>query len=202
MKCVAVFGSPRNGNSDALAGEFLLEAERLGSVVERFSLRTMKFTGCTGCMGCKDGRADACILDDDLTPVLEAIAAADTVLLATPVYFRDISWLLKACLDRWYGFFGYDEGGCELRIPVGKKMVFVVTQNMPREYLNDMVRKYNTTFMQLGFEKMYLVRGCEVGDEPDAVTGREDLLKMARETAAVVMAGRPSPAELPVYYFE
>ncbi|WFN35608.1 flavodoxin family protein [Methanogenium sp. S4BF] len=201
MKCAAVFGSPRDGNSDVLAEEFLLEAERLGAVVERYSLRTMKFTGCIGCMACKDGRAEACILDDDLTPVLASIAAADIVLLATPVYFRDVSWLLKACLDRWYGFFGYTEGECDLRIPAGKKMVFVVTQNMPREYLNDMMRKYNTTFMQLGFDKMYPVRGCEVGDEPDAVLGRDDLLVLARETAAVVMAGRVSPADLPVYHF-
>ncbi|KAF1078860.1 flavodoxin family protein [Methanogenium sp. MK-MG] len=201
MKCAAVFGSPRNGNSDALAEEFLLEAERRGAVVERFCLRTMKFRGCIGCMACKDGRADACILDDELTPVLEAIAAADTVLLATPVYFRDISWLLKACLDRWYGFFGYTEGECNMRISAGKRMVFVVTQNMPREHLNDMMRKYNTTFMQLGFEKMYPVRGCEVGDAPDAVMNREELLTLTRETAAVVMAGGPSPAVLPAYHF-
>lgn len=201
MKCVAVFGSPRNGNSDAIAEEFLIEAERVGAVVERFYLRNLFFSGCTGCMACKDGRADACVLDDDLTPVLEAVAEADTVLLSTPVYFRDISWLLKACLDRWYGFFGYAEGGWDLRIPSGKKMVFVVTQNMPREHLKDMMRKYNTTFMELGFDKMYPVRGCEVGDAPDAVLSREDLLDLARETAAVVVAGSPSGADLPVYHF-
>ncbi len=201
MKYAAVFGSPRSGNSDALAEEFLLEAERLGAVVERFCLRTMKFTGCTGCLGCKDGRADSCILDDELTPALAAIAAADVVLFATPVYFHDISWLLKACLDRWYGFFGYTDGECYLRIPAGKKMVFVVTQDMPREYLNDMMRKYNTIFMQLGFEKMYPVRGCEVGDAPDAVLNREDLLNLARDTAAIVMADSPSPADFPAYQF-
>ena len=201
MKCAAVFGSPRHGNSDALAEEFLIEAERQGALVERFCLRKMNFTGCMGCLTCKNGQADACILDDDLTPVLEAIYNADTVLLSTPIYFRDISWLLKACLDRWYGFFGYTEGECDLRIQAGKKMVFVVTQNMPRECLNDVIRKYNTTFMQLGFEKMYPIRGCEVGDAPDAVLYREELLELARETAVVVMAGSPSMADIPAYHF-
>lgn len=60
---------------------------------------------CLGCYQClfKDG---ACVIEDDHPVVLEAIAAADAVILAAPVYFLGAHSALKQFLDRGLTFYG------------------------------------------------------------------------------------------------
>jgi multimeric flavodoxin WrbA len=60
---------------------------------------------CRGCYRClfKNGN---CIIDDDHQVVLEAIAAADAVILAAPAYFLGAHSCLKRFLDRGLTFYG------------------------------------------------------------------------------------------------
>lgn len=60
---------------------------------------------CRGCYRClvKDGQ---CIIDDDHAAVLEAIAAADAIILAAPTYFLGAHSCLKRFLDRGLTLYG------------------------------------------------------------------------------------------------
>ena len=69
-------------------------------------------------------------MEDELTEVLEAIKKADTLVLASPVYFGDISGRLKCFFDRTYSYFNPDFSS---RLPSGKKAVFILVQAEPEE---------------------------------------------------------------------
>ena len=97
MKVTCLLGSPREkGNSAALAKKFCKTAESLGASIRTVSLNTLNFRGCQGCMACKT-KLDKCALEDDLTEVLEAIRETDVLVLASPVYYWDVSSQLKTC---------------------------------------------------------------------------------------------------------
>jgi multimeric flavodoxin WrbA len=201
MKIAAIFGSPRlKGNSATLAEAFLQEAERLGAEVDRFHLQTMKYGGCLGCNACKT-KTDRCVLQDDLSLALEAVRATETILIATPVYALDVPAQLKALMDRWYSFFKpyYYRGKDVSRLIPGKKIIFVITQRGPELNFMDVVPRYDFIFRLFGFQPMYLIRGCKLGDDPKAAAKRTDLLELARETARRVMAGEPSVSDIPSY---
>ena len=124
MKIVAVLGSPRlNGNSATLARKFLDAARALGAEAEEHVLNRLAYDGCQGCGVCKT-KQDRCAVEDGLTPIYDAIRAADILLLASPVYFADISGQLKCFFDRTYA---YLNPNFTSRLPAGKKSVFVLT---------------------------------------------------------------------------
>ncbi len=189
MKIVCLLGSPRpKGNSAAIAGCFMEEAEKLGAEVRTFSLNRLKFRGCQACMVCK-GKLDHCALDDDLSPALEEIRGADILVLATPVYFADVSSQMKMFLDRTYSFYKKDftTNPKPSRLPPGKRLVFIQTQAQAEESMfNDIYPKSDFFFQILGFKDNRLIRALGV-NQPDDAAKREDVMELARKTAREVL---------------
>ncbi len=189
MKIVCLLGSPRSkGNSVAVAERFLGEAESLGADIRTYTLNRLKFRGCQACMACK-GKFDHCALDDDLSPVLEEIHAADILVLATPVYFADVSSQMKMFLDRTYSFYVTDflTNPKPSRLPPGKRLIFIQTQAQAEESMfNDIYPKYEFFFQVLGFKDNRLIRALGV-NQPDDAAKREDVLELAAKTARETM---------------
>jgi multimeric flavodoxin WrbA len=181
MKIIALFGSPRaTGNSAILAQTFLDACQSLGAAVESHFLNKMQYQGCQACMGCKT-KAKACVLKDDLTPVYEAIHQADVLVLASPVYFGDLSGQLKNAYDRFYAFFEPDFAS---RLPGGKQAVFILTQGNPDlAQFQDIFPRYETFMHWLGFQPCHLLRACglqgpgEVKDQPQTMQEAVDLAR-------------------------
>jgi multimeric flavodoxin WrbA len=95
MKIVSVLGSPReNANSSTIANRFCTTAEQFGAEVKTLVLNNLEYHGCQGCMACKK-KLDRCALEDDLTEVLDAVRETDVLVLASRVYYRDVSGQLK-----------------------------------------------------------------------------------------------------------
>jgi multimeric flavodoxin WrbA len=188
MKIVSVLGSPRKkGNSSTMAGHFCNEAEKCGAEVTRFALNQLDFRGCQGCMACKT-KLDRCVLQDDLTQVLEAVRATDVLVLASPVYFWDVSSQLKAFLDRTFSYLVPDFITRPLpeksRLAPGKKLVFILAQGNPDESLfTNIFPKFDYFFQMNGFAERLLIRACGV-QEPGEVEGRPDVMRLTEETAA------------------
>lgn len=195
MKIVCVLGSPRaNGNSAAIASRFRETAEELGAEVETFSLNELDYKGCQGCMACKM-KIDRCVLEDDLTPVLDAVRGADVLLLASPVYYGDISSQLKGFIDRSFSYlvpdFYTNPEPCRL-LP-GKKLVFVLAQALPEEEkFADIYPRYSWFFLDAyRFCEAHLIRTCGVG-APGAVKKQQDVMRLAAETARKVCREKPA----------
>ena len=93
-------GSPRKGgNSDILCDEFAKGALEAGNIVEKVFLREKKIGYCTACYYCRD-HAGVCAIKDDMSMILEQMHCADSIVLASPVYFYSIDAQMKTLIDR------------------------------------------------------------------------------------------------------
>jgi multimeric flavodoxin WrbA len=154
MKIVCLLGSPREkGNSSTVAKHFCDTAGRLDAQVRTFVLNKLEYRGCQGCMACKT-KLDRCALNDDLTEVLDAVRDSDVLVLASPVYFWDISSQLKSFIDRTFSFLVPDfiTNPNKTRLPPGKKLVFILAQNNPDpSSFPDIFPKFDYFFKAYGF---------------------------------------------------
>ncbi|NDY43477.1 flavodoxin family protein [Dissulfurirhabdus thermomarina] len=99
-------GSPRRGGNTEILLDALLEgAAGAGAAVERVRLADKKISPCIECGGCD--ATGVCVLDDDMTPLYDALAAADAVVLASPMFFYNITAFTQAVVERsqacWVG---------------------------------------------------------------------------------------------------
>ncbi len=189
MKIVSLFGSPRvNGNTATLAKTFNETAEDLGADVQTFVLNKLDAKGCQACDACKT-KTDHCVIEDDLTNVLESVKNADVLVAATPIYFADISAQFKIFVDRCYSYLEPFETMPEAsRLKAGKKFVLITAQNRGEDMFGEVCTKYRTIFEFLGFKETHLIRGCDL-IEADALEtkNRQDLIDLSKETARKVV---------------
>ena len=108
-KIVAIVASPRaKGQGAAIVSKMADVAKAQGNEVEIFNINKLdNLKGCQACMGCKKN-VGKCIRKDSLTPVLDAVAAADSLILCTPDYFGQPCAQYRTFEDRLYGFVGPD----------------------------------------------------------------------------------------------
>jgi multimeric flavodoxin WrbA len=91
--------SPRtNGNSSALCDEFARGAAEANHKVDKIVLAEKTIGYCTGCYACQS--AGECVQSDDMAAILDRMAEADVIVLATPVYFYTMCAQLKTVIDR------------------------------------------------------------------------------------------------------
>ena len=97
-KVVAVIGSPRRrGNTATLVEAALEELERGGCECTRIMLADKRIEFCSGHVFCGER---ACPHDDDMAGILEQVYAADGLILATPIYYENVSGQMKTFMDR------------------------------------------------------------------------------------------------------
>lgn len=170
-KIVAVLGSPRPlGNSATIARRFCDVAEKVGGEVQTYILNELDYHGCQGCWTCKT-KLDRCVLEDGLTGVLESIHHADILLIASPIYFGDVSSQLKAFIDRTFSYLlpDYTTNLAPSRLLPGKKLIFILAQGNPDDNrFDDVFPKYNSFFNLYGFSESHLIRVCGVREPGEA----------------------------------
>jgi len=194
MKIVTLLGSPRNnGNSATIARHLLKTATELGAESRTFELNRLSYRGCQACYACKKGR-DACVLNDDLTEVLAAVQAADVVVLASPVYYGDITMQLKGFIDRSYSYLlpDYLTNPQPSRLSP-KKLVFIQTQGQPEESMfGDIFPRYDFFLKWMGFTETSLIRACGIG--PASVDAVPDQILQQAEAVARQLSNAPGRA--------
>ena len=108
LHVVAVVGSPRaGGNTSLLVDAVLLELGRHGLRCDKVMLGERRIAPCLGHEDCAD-RA-ACPHGDAAAEVLDLVYVADCLLLATPVYYENVSAQMKAFIDRNVFRYAHDE---------------------------------------------------------------------------------------------
>lgn len=184
MKVIAIMGSPRkNGNSCFLAGHFLELAREKGAQTSSFFLEGMKYKGCKACGACKKG-SDKCVIEDDLTQVLEEMHQADVIIYAAPNYFADVSGQFKLFLDRTYSLLTpeFQSGENRSRLAAGKHLVFILTQGAPEGTFKQIPEKYAHLQDYFNFAGYHVLQGCNLF-APDDAKGRPELLAQVEELA-------------------
>jgi len=189
MKIVSLLGSPRTaGNSSTIAKHVLRTAGELGAETRSFELNRLNYQGCQGCYACKT-KLDRCVLKDDLSEVLAEVGEADIVVLASPVYYGDITSQLKGFIDRTFSYLvpDYISNPQPSRLS-SKKLVFILTQGHPDESVfADIFPRFEGFLKWMGFGEITLIRACGIGPgRTDAVP--EHILLRAEETARALLA--------------
>jgi len=109
MKLLAIVGSPRPaGNTNYLVDQALAEAAKLGVDTEKIILSEYKVNPCQGHENCAS--FSACVQKDDAPWILEKFRQADGVILATPVYYYNMTAQMKAFVDRNYFLYMHNLG--------------------------------------------------------------------------------------------
>ena len=108
-KIVILNGSPRRkGNTSALVKAFTEGAESRGHTVTEFFLDRMDIHGCKGCFGGHSDRECPCVQKDGMAEIYPAVREAEVIVLATPLYYWNMSGQLRTAVDR---LFALEEGG-------------------------------------------------------------------------------------------
>jgi len=154
MKVIGINGSPRKNKNTATMLDFALKgAQEQGAEVERIDLFDLNFSGCKSCFACKlltDTFFGKCALNDDLKPVLEKILNADAVVIASPIYYHDVTGATRNLLERlWFPGLLYDKDGeiaYERRVKVG----LIYTMGMPNDdFYQELIQRHTKVCQQL-----------------------------------------------------
>ena len=90
------------GNTDALVDNLIEGMKSVGLDSQLVTLRDVKINNCVGCCQCL--RESTCQFDDDMTQLRSFFVGADLVVFASPIYWCEVTGLLKTFIDRLYFF--------------------------------------------------------------------------------------------------
>jgi len=168
---VAVIGSPRRrGNTATLVDAALEELERSGCDCTRIVLADKRIEFCSGHVFCGER---ACPHDDDMAGILEQVYAADGLILATPIYYENVSGQMKTFMDR-NATRNYHEEWLSARV-VG--LIAVAAESGAEDTLAAM-RRF-VAFSHPDELPVVALGGC--ADKPGAAAEDADLMARARE---------------------
>ncbi|AEF84712.1 multimeric flavodoxin WrbA family protein [Treponema primitia ZAS-2] len=122
-KIVILNGSPRrNGNTSGLVKAFSQGAEEAGNTVKTFFLDGMNIHGCKGCFSGGKNIDSPCVQKDDMDKIYPAYREADVIVLASPLYYWQLSGQLRMTFDR---FFAIDECAVNWKSPIKESVLLV-----------------------------------------------------------------------------
>ena len=141
-KVIILNGSPRkNWNTYKMCESFANGVRESGNEAEIINLYDIDFKGCRSCFACKlkDGKNfGRCAYPDGLTPILDKIAQSDGVVFGTPIYYGDITGVMKSCVERLlFPFFEYKEGFPSIA-PKKLKTAIIYTMNVDEKTCQDL----------------------------------------------------------------
>jgi multimeric flavodoxin WrbA len=187
-KNILIFeSSPRKkGNTAVLAAQAAAGLREGGVEVETIRLHGLSIAPCNACDGCVRKKVN-CVLQDDMQSIYPKLAAADGVILASPIYWFNINAQLKTCIDRWYGLWQNNHDVFKGK-PVGVIFVYGDSDLYTSGGINA-IHTFETMFRFLGIEPAGFVYGTtnNVGDAEK----NPELMESARQLG-VRMAERVS----------
>lgn len=151
MKTMILNASPRKaGNTAKLLKSAADGARNARAEVEYIDLYDLIFTGCRGCMLCKRKGVERChcYWKDDLSPIIDKIFRADTLLIGTAIYLgRPTSRYFELLERLHFCSLSYDDYSNYFTGQVNVGMF--VSMNATKEFYN---RLYKTKFEEYAKE--------------------------------------------------
>jgi len=172
MKVLAISGSPRKGNTDAMLEQVLKGTAETGAEVELVKLVDKKIGICEGCDPDCFGTEKGCHLEDDMQELYEKCSKADAIVLGSPNYFRNVSGIMKNFIDRW-------NAHCKPSKLKGKKAAIVMAGGQPEDNIKQGAKSLETFVEDM---KMVLVgKVFAEADKPGKVQGNKEKMQQCLE---------------------
>lgn len=166
MKVIAINGSPRkNWNTHILLNKALEGAEDAGAQTELVHLYDLDYKGCISCLACKVKNSKSlgrCSVNDGLKPVLEVIHTCDGFILGSPIYFGNVTGMMRLFWERLlFQYLSYDDYTKPF-FTGKKKTAFIYTMNAPEAMLKEIgyakLFRSNEAALQMYFKhSVYMV---------------------------------------------
>ena len=140
MKIYAINGGPRKRwNTAKMLQHFVDGVHSVApeAEVETVHLFDLKYKGCISCFACKrpgDSYAK-CEVKDDIYDLLRNVTQADGVILASPIYFSNITAQLRGFLERlWFPLHSFERGESSIA-PKTVYSALIYTMNLTEEHI-------------------------------------------------------------------
>jgi len=157
LKLLAIVGSPRlKGNTNYLVEQTLEEAAKLGAETEKIVLSQYAVNPCLGHDNCAS--YDTCRQKDDTGWILDRLCQADGVVLATPVYYYNVSAQMKAFIDRNYFLYMHDRKSRARTLGI-----IVVAESLGIEDTLHTLRQFVDETFEVNEDKIFTVCGYAGG---------------------------------------
>ena len=134
-KIMIIDGGPRkNMNTAAMVEKFAEGARQAGAEVKVVRLYDIDYKGCRSCMACqlKGKRVDSCRFKDGLTDILAEVTAADGLVMASPIYYGEVTAQMRAFWERLtFPWLSYSKG--TLTAPKKMPVTMIYTMNATPE---------------------------------------------------------------------
>ena len=164
---LAFMGSPRaGGNTDILLDAFLEGARAERAEIQRVPLYRKRIGPCIECGGCDE--TGECVLEDDLTPLYPALGETDWVVVASPIFFYNITSRTQALVERsqalWvrrYVLKRPVSGGKGLFLSLGAtkgRLLFDGPLRVMRYFFDALGRSFEGALLYRGVEKKGAIR--------------------------------------------
>ncbi len=103
MNILVLNGSPRpQGETAKMIAAFREAAEKAGHAVKVMDVCRMNIRGCLACEYCHGKGQGACVQKDDMQAIYDMLPQTDMLVLASPIYYHNLSGQLKCAIDRFY----------------------------------------------------------------------------------------------------
>ncbi len=168
MKIAILNGSPRNGNTAAMAAAFAEGAQAAGHEVEIIQVGRLKINGCLACEYCHGKGEGKCVQKDDMDKVMPAYKDCDMIVFASPIYYFDLTAQLSAAIQRVYA--------------IGKpakatKAALLLSSASPNPY-EGAIATYRTMLGFMGMEDTGIITAA--GEENGSEAKLEEIRAFAR----------------------
>lgn len=101
MKALVIQGSPRAGRHTDILVDTLIQGMRKEAEdiqINKIYLRDKNISPCTACGFCELKKA--CSIKDDMQEIYKSIEECEIIIIASPLYFNNVTAYTKAVIDR------------------------------------------------------------------------------------------------------
>jgi len=139
-KIMIIDGGPRkNMNTAAMVEAFAEGVREGGAEAKVVRLYDLEYKGCRSCMACqlKDKRVPSCQWKDELTDILAECTNADGLVIASPIYYGEVTAMTRAFIERLtFPWLSYSEG--KIEAPKKMPVTMIYTMNAGPAYSEQM----------------------------------------------------------------
>ena len=185
QKVLIVVGSPRkNGNSATLAEQIALGAESTGAKVETIFVHGMNISPCQSCWNCWKPDAKGCAIDDDMQTIYPKLLEAHAWVIASPVYWFNVSAQTKLFIDRLLAAPAYDSNAF-----IGRRIGIAMCYGDVNVYKSGCINALRSLEDAIRYIKAELV-GMVYGSahEPGEIRKNTELMAEAEELGKKLIA--------------
>lgn len=189
MKALLLNASPKtNGNTARLVGLVAEAFQKKGIQAETLCLGEQSYSFCKGCRGCY--QTASCVQRDDVQKILEKMAGADVVLIASPDYWGDVTGHLKVFIDRCTPYSKAHQPHAAL--PGGKRGISIaLSGGEDARECKAILAKIDSLFRTLGIKPAASFYTCGILTEADLEHDPEKLAEAAFFASEIAKALAP-----------